>query len=311
MGASNTHTLGRYGGVDVVRPGGTLMERRRNPRRPSFQTQTEITVTFGQDRFTARLLDSSEGGLGIEIRRALKVGDVVRVTGSLATGIQLKPLDFTGEVRWVRPGVNGVYRCGLMQTGAKSARAADNPDELDFYEVLQLSPNADTETVNRVFRLLAQRFHPDNKETGDAEWFKVLVEAHDVLSNPEKRAAYDARHAHRQKARWKIFENAEAAKGVEGERRKRQGILSLLYLRRMTEPRDPGMSLQELELLLGCPKEHLEFALWFLRENAWIVRADNGKVSITAKGVERAEASGSVTEPPAANTARMLPAPVV
>ena len=39
------------------------------------------------------------------------------------------------------------------------------PEELtiDYYEVLQISPNADPDTVHRVYRLLAQRFHPDNQ----------------------------------------------------------------------------------------------------------------------------------------------------
>ena len=35
----------------------------------------------------------------------------------------------------------------------------------DFYEVLQISPNADPDTIHRIYRLLAQRFHPDNAET--------------------------------------------------------------------------------------------------------------------------------------------------
>ena len=39
--------------------------------------------------------------------------------------------------------------------------------DVDYYETLQISKNADQETVQRVFRLLAQRFHPDNLETGD------------------------------------------------------------------------------------------------------------------------------------------------
>ena len=42
---------------------------------------------------------------------------------------------------------------------------ADGPAD-DYYETLQISPNADPDTVHRVYRLLAQRFHPDNKETG-------------------------------------------------------------------------------------------------------------------------------------------------
>ena len=38
---------------------------------------------------------------------------------------------------------------------------------VDYYEILQISPNAEPETVHRVFRLLAQRCHPDNAETGN------------------------------------------------------------------------------------------------------------------------------------------------
>ena len=42
---------------------------------------------------------------------------------------------------------------------------------VDYYELLQISPNAEPETVHRVFKMLAQRYHPDNPETGDTERF--------------------------------------------------------------------------------------------------------------------------------------------
>ena len=64
-------------------------------------------------------------------------------------------------------------------------------DFVDFYELLQLSPNADDETIHRVFRHLAKRYHPDTPG-GDAQRFNHLVEAHQTLTNPEARAAYDA-----------------------------------------------------------------------------------------------------------------------
>ena len=59
----------------------------------------------------------------------------------------------------------------------------------DFYEVLQISPNADPDTIHRVYRLLAQRFHPDNQETGDPARFRQITEAYQVLSDAEQRAA--------------------------------------------------------------------------------------------------------------------------
>jgi curved DNA-binding protein CbpA len=43
----------------------------------------------------------------------------------------------------------------------------------DYYEALQLSPNADLETIERVFRMLAKRYHPDNDQTGNVDKFSL------------------------------------------------------------------------------------------------------------------------------------------
>ena len=74
----------------------------------------------------------------------------------------------------------------------------------DYYEILQVSASADPETIHRVYRLLAQRFHPDNRETGNAGRFRAISEAYTVLSNPEERARYDIIHAQQQKGRCKL-----------------------------------------------------------------------------------------------------------
>jgi predicted transcriptional regulator len=49
------------------------------------------------------------------------------------------------------------------------------------------------------------------------------------------------------------------------------------------------MSIIEMEDLLGCPREHLEFSLWFLKEKGLIVKSDNGRYAITVNGAEAAE----------------------
>ncbi|MHB1100502.1 MAG: DnaJ domain-containing protein [Burkholderiales bacterium] len=63
-----------------------------------------------------------------------------------------------------------------------------------FYDVLQVSPNADQEIIKAAYRSLAQRFHPDrNPDNPDAEqYLKIINRAYEVLSDPVKREGYDA-----------------------------------------------------------------------------------------------------------------------
>lgn len=63
----------------------------------------------------------------------------------------------------------------------------------DYYEVLGVPKDADAEAIKGAFRRLALRYHPDrSKEPGAEERFKELAEAYAVLSDPAKRADYDA-----------------------------------------------------------------------------------------------------------------------
>jgi DNA-binding IclR family transcriptional regulator len=86
-----------------------------------------------------------------------------------------------------------------------------------------------------------------------------------------------------------VFEKGEAVVGKSAERARRRGILDLLYTARVNQADQPAVSLHELEELLGCPREHLEFSLWYLKENGMLTRNDSGRYSITAKGVDQAE----------------------
>ena len=62
----------------------------------------------------------------------------------------------------------------------------------DYYEVIGVSRGASPEAVKKAFRRLAMKYHPDrNKEAGAEAQFKEVGEAYEVLSDDEKRAAYD------------------------------------------------------------------------------------------------------------------------
>jgi hypothetical protein len=160
-------------------------------------------------------------------------------------------------------------------------------ERVDYYEVLQVSPAADWDTIERVFRHLAKRFHPDNADTGNADRFALVVEAYRVLSDPEERAAYDARHEAIRQSQWKLLDQDSAGNDVEADRRIRLGILSLLYSERRQDVDRPGLGVYEMERLLGCPEHHMKFHVWYLKANAWIERMDNGQYAITAAGVDK------------------------
>src|SRR5262245_4594215 len=158
---------------------------------------------------------------------------------------------------------------------------------IDYYEVLQLSSSADGETIDRVYRMLAKRYHPDNHQTGNADRFRLIAEAHRILSNPEQRAAFDARYEENRGTVLMILDDTSKADNFSGDQRIFDAMLSLLYISRRRDARKGGLGIVQLERLLGFPSEHLEFHTWYLRQKGWIERLENGQLSITAEGVDR------------------------
>ena len=157
----------------------------------------------------------------------------------------------------------------------------------DYYEVLQISPRADSETIERVFRHLAKRYHPDNQDSGDAAKFSELVDANNVLSDPAQRAAYDVQYDRVREERWRIFDQDTATGEIANDQRVRTAALSLLYIARRNNILEPGIGVVELERVLSVPTELLEFHMWYLRENGWVERLTSGHFAITAPGVDK------------------------
>jgi hypothetical protein len=166
-------------------------------------------------------------------------------------------------------------------------------ESVDYYEILQISPNADQPTIGRVFRFLAKRYHPDGPDGGDQERFQLITEAFRTLSDAEKRAQYDARHARIRAERWKLLDPGPAEDEFTSDLRLRTAILSLLYAARRQDVDQPGLGIYELERLLDCPPEHMKFHVWYLKEQGWIERLEDGRFAITVEGVDRVSAEGT------------------
>jgi hypothetical protein len=112
-----------------------------------------------------------------------------------------------------------------------------NAQNRDLYEILEISPKASQETIERMFRYFAQRHHPDREGTGDSDRF--------------------------------------------------ERVLSVLYTNRKRDPSKPGLGPIQLERLTGCPREMLDFHLWYLKDKGWIIRLEDGSIAITADGVDQ------------------------
>jgi curved DNA-binding protein CbpA len=165
----------------------------------------------------------------------------------------------------------------------------DSTNFIDYYELMQISPSAEPQTIQRVFRMLAARFHPDNPETGDLAHFVTLSEAYTVLSNPKSRADYDHSYNTKRVKPLDVFNLKEFAAGIEGEGNRRMGILCLLYNRRRGNDERPGISLLEFETIMSLPREHLLFTVWYLQGKGLIQRGEESDYAITAAGVDYVE----------------------
>lgn len=282
----------------------TTSERRRRERRDGqrfgellvqFESRMGLPITL-----SAPVTDVNDGGFGIQMPQALKPGAHVHIKGRVDGKAEFA---LAARVAWCVPARETGFRVGLTCPTPELPRTEPPPDpeppksesqptgDPDYYEILQVNPKADQDTIQRVYRMLAQRYHPDHAETGNAHVFRWLTQAYKTLGDPEARAAYDVQRAHEQVYRVKIFSKPADAEGIEGERRKRQGILRALYTQRMNSSDHAWLTIPELEDLLGVPREHLEFALWYLREQQLVQRSDSARFVITAAGVDRAESS--------------------
>jgi curved DNA-binding protein len=160
---------------------------------------------------------------------------------------------------------------------------------VNYYDLLQINPQAEVETIERIYRILKARYHPDNLQTGDAERFQMLNEAYDVLRDPLKRKEYDKQFERNTNGPLPVFLGKEFADGIDSEAKIRLGVLCLLYSKRRANPDYAALSLLDMENIMAFPRERLLFALWYLRAKKYVVQDDRSSFIVTAEGVDYVE----------------------
>src|SRR3954468_22892888 len=142
---------------------------------------------------------------------------------------------------------------------------------IDHYEILEVSPNAGSGTIERMFRHFARLYHPDNKETGDRAKFELVLQANSTLRDPVKRAEYDLQHKTHTELRGQPKPDTGEASGIERDIEIQSSLLSVLYMKRRRNVLECGIGEHELERLLGCTSEQLEFQIWYMKQKGWII----------------------------------------
>ncbi|HUA57690.1 MAG TPA: DnaJ domain-containing protein [Verrucomicrobiae bacterium] len=259
------------------------MTRRRHIRNPIDIAVTVYWEDSGAQVHSAqfRACNSSEGGMMLKGDEAIPQGTHVflETQGGNPTEALVSYC--------LRDGARS--RIGVQFTTMAQAAAPAYASELDYYEVLQLNPKADPETIHRVFRIMAARFHPDNPQSGNQEKFLLLSEAYRVLGDPEKRAQYDAMRGTNRQRPMPLFQAKAFVDDKEGEANRRLGVLCLLYAQRRRDAEHPNISLLELEEMMSFPREYLEFTLWYLRKKGYVEITEGADYSLTAAGVDFVE----------------------
>lgn len=81
----------------------------------------------------------------------------------------------------------------------------------------------------------------------------------------------------------------EVSIDIMGERAKRKAMLELLYERLLKTPGTPALTTLEMEATLGLEKNSMLTAAWYMKERLLVKSADSGRLTITARGIDRYE----------------------
>lgn len=169
----------------------------------------------------------------------------------------------------------------------------------DHYAILGVDPKAGAAAIQAAYAKLAEKYGPENIESGDPEKLEAVSLAFEVLSDPSLRSSFDKLkgidegEAH--------FSGAPFFEALEHGAEVRAAVLCILYDCRRSKPFKPSLSIRHLESMLKVTTDELNFALWYLRQRAFVVNDDKSSLQITVQGMDHLESN-----PPAAERVMTL-----
>lgn len=160
----------------------------------------------------------------------------------------------------------------------------------DHYAVLGVEPKSDSETIQKAYTKLAQRYQPKNAETGDPEMFEAVNMAYETLSDPELRGVFDRLKGVDVTDGGPRFSGASFFDALGREAARRLAVLCVLYDRRLTNPMSPSLSMRHLELIVEATASELGSAIWYLKQRGLAASDDKSSLQITVDGMDFLEA---------------------
>jgi hypothetical protein len=156
----------------------------------------------------------------------------------------------------------------------------------DHYVVLGIDPKSDSDTIQRAYAKLAQKYHPNNATTGSPEMFEAVNLAYEVLCDPELRVVFDKVKGISQEEGGPKFSGSGFFDALGRESVLRSAILCVLYDRRLTKPSTPSLSMRHLELIVEATPVELSSALWYLKQRGLAASDDKSSLQITVDGMD-------------------------
>ena len=163
---------------------------------------------------------------------------------------------------------------------------SDAPSFIDYYKILEVSPNCSGRSLEAAYHSLAKRHHPDHAADADIGKLTEVINAYKQLKDEMKRAEYDVLYSRMTGFVFTAESDLEEERAALSDAEAHARILNLLYQKRRESAQDAGVGHYSLQEVLGCSDELFQFHVWYLREKGFILTTDQGTLAITIAGVD-------------------------